>query len=112
MKNIPLSERLASAFIGAIFGAVIGFIVAWLLGVYSQTLGSGQFDVSMAPWVGTSTCIFALIGLLIGQHIATMIGNAFTALLEFETLGHYGLPSWWKFIVLLVVIGGGYLSLK
>ncbi|WP_293935950.1 hypothetical protein [Iodobacter sp.] len=112
MKNISLSERLASAFIGAIFGAVIGFIMAWLLGVYSQTLGPGQVHVSIAKWIGTSACIFALIGLLIGQHIATMIGNALTALLEFETIGDNGFPSWWKLIILLVVIGGGWLWLK
>ena len=36
MKNISLSERLASAFIGAIFGAVIGFIAIGITAKHSD----------------------------------------------------------------------------
>jgi hypothetical protein len=46
-----MGDRLSAAAVGLIFGGIIGFALAWLLGVYSNTLGpSDTAESPRVPW--------------------------------------------------------------
>lgn len=111
MSDITLGERITSSVLGAIFGALIGFILFWLLGVFSQTLGPGQVHGEFENWIGTSAAIFAFVGFLFGRHIGTLLGNILNALFQFEDQRNYEFLNWFPGIIIaLLAIGIWLLS--
>jgi hypothetical protein len=103
MSRITLGERLVSAALGAVFGAIIGFVLAWLFGVYSQTMGSGSMSVQIRYWIAGGAGGFALLGFIVGSDAGTLIGTVFGALLDFEDQNS-GSRAWPVVVVLLVVL--------
>ena len=84
---------------------MIGFAVAWLLGVYSNTLGPGQIPVSIADWVIGGAAIFGCVGAALGSSVGTLLGNVIAALFAFERGESADVPRW----LVAVVIAGAVL---
>jgi len=106
MSNISLGERITAAFLGVFFGALIGFILSWLLGVYSQTLGAGKVPIEFANWIGLSALFFAFLGFITGRHLGTFVGNVLNALFQFEDQRNYAfLDSLFLIVLVLILIG-------
>jgi ABC-type branched-subunit amino acid transport system permease subunit len=95
-----ISERVAAAAVGAVFGSVIGFALAWLVGVYSNTAGPGQFHVSFDNWALGGAMFFGGIGALCGSSVGSLIGNVIAAAFAFERGGEEHVP-WWIVVALL-----------
>lgn len=112
MMNIPLGERLTSAVLGGLFGALIGLALAWLLGVFSQTLGVGTLHPDVATWLGLGALTFALMGLLFGRHLGSFVGNVLNALFQFEDARNYAFLNGVFWIMLAVLLIGGWLLLR
>ncbi|HQT30667.1 MAG TPA: hypothetical protein PLE48_06435 [Thiobacillus sp.] len=112
MLNIPPGERLTSAILGGLFGAFIGLALAWLLGVFSQTLGVGKLHPDVATWLGLGALAFALLGLLFGRHLGTFVGNVLNALFQFEDARNYEFLNGIFWIMLAVLLIGGWLLLS
>ncbi len=57
MARLTIGDRVAAMFVGAVIGAIIGAAIAWLLGVYSNTLGPSMISLSfgkvIAAWPGS-----------------------------------------------------------
>jgi len=109
MSTITLGERITSAVLGALFGALIGFILFWLLGVFSQTLGPGQLRGEFEQWLSTGAVIFALLGFILGRHIGTLAGNLLNALFQFEDQRNYEFLNWFLLIALALLLIGLWL---
>ena len=107
MTNITLPDRIVSAVMGAIFGALIGFILAWLFGVYSQTMAPSNISINITKWVGIGSLVFCLLGFIIGEHVGGLIGSALNLLFQFEDQRNYeiGVP-FLLFIFVLMFFGG------
>ena len=100
-----LSERVASAFFGAIIGGIVGCVLAWLLGVYSNTLGPSSISLSFSHWVVGSSIIFALLGFVLGRSIGSLLGDVINGIYVFER-GDDGTSSWWVWLLVLLVAAG------
>jgi hypothetical protein len=112
MANSTFTGRIISAAIGSIFGAIIGFILAWLLGVYSQTLGSGEVHTNLAKWVGIGAVFFGALGFIVDEHIGTIIGHVLNALFQFEDQRNYEFGGWFIWTLVIVLLVGGWLWFK
>lgn len=108
MSRVAIGDRVASAFVGAVVGALVGFALAWLLGVYSNTLGPSQVVFGIPRFVLKVSATFALVGLFIGPHVGTVLGNVITSIFAFESLEHRDshLPGWLVIVVLGLVLFG------
>jgi ABC-type branched-subunit amino acid transport system permease subunit len=95
-----IPERIAAAAVGVVFGCVIGFALAWLVGIYSNTAGPGEFRVSFANWALGGAMFFGGIGALFGSSVGTLIGNVIAAIFGFERGSEEHVP-WWLVVVLL-----------
>ncbi len=94
MSRLTLGDRVLAGAVGAVIGAIIGLVLAWLLGVYSNTLGSSEVHLNFIGWVFWSGAVFAAIGLLFGPAVGTVFGAVITAIFEFENPRNTELPSW------------------
>ena len=86
-------------------------MLVWLLGVYSNRLGTSQIPVDGLRWVSGSALAFALAGLLFGSHAGTLVGKAITAIFEFErndegSSSEWHAPQWLVVVVLIGVVIG------
>jgi ABC-type uncharacterized transport system permease subunit len=109
MSRITLADRIASAFVGAVVGVLVGLVLAWLLGVYSNTLGPSQLVFGVPSFVLKVSATFALLGLVLGSHVGTLLGNVISLIFAFETLERRDdveLPRWFVLVVLGLVILG------
>ena len=106
MSRLTLGDRISAAAVGAIFGAIVGLALAWLLGVYSNTLGPSEVKLTFMVWVLWSSAAFAFVGLLFGPVVGTVLGAVITAIFEFENPRNTELPSWLLFPLLLAVCFG------
>ncbi|TWO72023.1 hypothetical protein FN976_04695 [Caenimonas sedimenti] len=104
LHSPSLSERVICALVAAVFGAVLGAVVAWLLGVFSATLGTAFMDVSFSKCIAAGAMAFALLGAILGTSMGTFVGHAISAIFHFERLESSTGP-WWAFAILLVVAG-------
>lgn len=102
MAQPDLSERVAAGFVGVVFGAVIGIALAWLLGVYSTSLGPGQVAVSVWRFAIASAAFFGVIGVLFGSAVGTLLGNVIAGLFAFESAHEDHIPTW---LVVCVLVG-------
>ena len=84
MKSLSASERIAAAFVGAVFGALIGLALAWLIGVYSSRMGPGQVLVSFSTFALVGAAVFGGIGFVFGVSVGTLLGNVIAAIFDFE----------------------------
>lgn len=104
MARLTVGDRLAAAAVGAFFGAIVGFALAWMLGVYSRTLGPSHLPVDLARWIGLSALGFAAVGLVLGPFVGTLLGLVFRGLYEFERIEDRA-PAGRVVVVLLLVVG-------
>ncbi len=102
-SRLSLTDRLTYAALGAAFGAVIGFILFWLLGVYSNTLGPTGLVRTPAKPIALVAAAFAAIGFIFGPSVGTAIGNTIAAIFEFERASFYEAPTWLVVLVLAAV---------
>jgi hypothetical protein len=100
MPKPELGVRLASATVGAVFGAVIGLCLAWLLGVYSNTLGAGTVITQFSTFAMAGAAFFGLVGMLVGRGVGTVLGNVFSTHYTFESAE---LPAWLAFVPVLAL---------
>ena len=94
MAKPDLGERTSAALLGVVFGGIIGLALAWLLGVYSNTLGSGAVRVSFQAFALAGAAIFGAVGAVLGSHLGTVLGRAISLIFAFEGAGDAGLPRW------------------
>jgi len=107
MSRITLSERIASGFVGLFIGAVIGAALAWLLGVYSHTLGTARISVSALNFVLGTALIFCAAGVLFGSYVGTLLGSTVALLFEVERQDRNPeVPRWLVLLLLFSVVGG------
>ena len=109
MSDITLGERITSAVLGAFFGALVGFILFWLLGVFSQTLGPGQVQGEFEKWLSTGAAIFGFVGFIFGRHIGTLLGNILNALFQFEDQRNYEFLNGFLLIIFALLLIGVWL---
>ena len=102
LASPSLSERVVSALLAGVFGAVLGAVLAWLLGIYSNTLGPAFMEVSFAQWVGGGAVVFAVLGAVFGTAMGGFIGDCISAIVAFERLDGDRNP-WW--IILALIVG-------
>lgn len=105
MAKPNFSERVVAAVLGSVFGAVIGLVLAWLVGVYSNTLGPGQVNVSLTRWVASSAVVFGVLGAVLGSAAGTVVGNVIAAIFAFERLENEPTPWWFVLLCLAVAMG-------
>ena len=105
MPRLSFSERLASAAFGLCIGALIGVVLAWLLGVYSHTLGPATSDFSVFKLVSLTSLFFGVIGLLFGTSVGSALGTTIALILETERQSsNPELPRWLVVSVLALVV--------
>jgi len=115
MSRITIGDRIASAFVGAVVGVLIGLVLAWLLGVYSNTLGPSQLVFGVPSFVLKVSATFALLGLVLGPHVGTLLGNVISLIFAFETFERRDdveLPRWFVLVALGLVIFGVWWLLR
>lgn len=98
MSQLTIGDRVVAGAVGAVIGALIGLALAWLFGVYSNTMGAGVASVTFSQWALATGAAFALVGLLFGPVVGTLLGMAIAAIFEFE----YAQFPIWVFVALLV----------
>ena len=96
---------MASALFGAVWGALIGGMLAWLLGVYSQTLGAATMYVNARNWITGSAILFAMLGLIFNLGIGSIVGSVLNAIFQFESAENRSVaPSWLANTLLFIVV--------
>lgn len=109
MTSLTIGDRVSAAAVGAVFGAIVGFALAWILGVYSNTLGPGIAQVTFTHWVTGCAIGFSLVGLVFGPYVGTLLGSVINGIFEFESADKHA-PIWLIVVVLLVIIIGVWWS--
>jgi hypothetical protein len=99
MSRPSLGDRLVSGIVSAIFGAFVGCALAWLFGVYSNTLGAARAAIDFKQWALSSATAFGLIGLLLGSHAGTVVGAVISGIFKLE--GAQERSSTWFAVVAL-----------
>ena len=105
MSNLTAADRISAAVVGSVFGAIVGFALAWIIGVYSNTLGPGIASVSFRHWITGCAIGFGVVGLLFGPYVGTLLGSVIRGIFEFESADKY-VPTWIIVLVLLAIITG------
>ena len=108
MSRPTVEERLISGVVGALFGAVIGFVLGWLCGVYSMGNLMPSVRVDMGRWILVSSGGFAVLGLIIGSDIGTVIGVVFDLIYKEESRSGYSeeMPGWAKALLVVALLVG------
>jgi hypothetical protein len=104
VSKLSIGDRLVSGVLGLLFGAMIGFVLSWLFGVYSNTMGPSRMAVDMWQWVKTSAIVFCVLGLVTGPDAGTTIGNVIAAIFEFENTRAREFPVWLAAVLLIGVV--------
>ena len=107
MRLPSISERVAAAFVGVVFGCVIGVVLAWLIGINSNTLGAGQLAVSFPKWALGGALFFGGIGALFGSSVGTVIGNFIAGIFAFEQASEDQVPRWLMVALIGAAVGVG-----
>ena len=103
MLRLTIGDRLSAAAVGLFFGAIIGFALAWLIGVYSNTLGPSNTPVDFKHWVGLCAIGFGIVGLMLGPFVGTLLGSAISGIFKFEQ-AEESIPTRLLVNILLVVV--------
>lgn len=113
MRTPTALERLAAALVGAVFGAIVGLASAWLVGVYSQSLGPTQLTVSFAKFALGGAALFGGIGVVFGVSVGTLLGTAIACLFAFERGPEdEHVPVWLVWLLLFGAAGFGWWFLR
>ena len=103
MPRLTIGDRLSAAAVGLFFGGIIGFALAWLIGVYSNTLGPSGTAVDFKHWVGFCAIGFGIVGLIFGPFVGTLLGSVISGIFKFEQTED-STPTWLLVLILLVVV--------
>ena len=103
MSRFSLGERLVSCAVSAILGALIGGVLAWLFGVYSNTMGAASGAIDFTQWVLWSAAAFGLVGLLLGPDAGTILGTVISGIFVFE-----GAPASGRTMLLVALAAAAY----
>ncbi|MBX3618932.1 MAG: hypothetical protein KF891_02900 [Rhizobacter sp.] len=103
MPRLTVGDRLSAAAVGLFFGGVIGFGLAWLTGVYSNTLGPSSTQVDVKHWVGFCAIGFGAVGLIFGPFVGTLLGSVISGIFRFERAEEEA-PTWLLVLILLAVV--------
>jgi hypothetical protein len=107
MARLTFGDRVAAATVGAFVGSFVGFGLAWLVGVYpARGFVLPHEVIDFKKWVLFSAGGFALVGLLFGPVVGTLLGTVVTGMFESQRSHEVELPNWLA-VVLLVVIAAG-----
>ena len=109
MTSLTTSDRISAAAVGAVFGAMVGFALAWIIGIYSNTLGSGFAEVSFKHWATGCAIGFGVVGLVFGPYVGTLLGSVISGIFEFESADKH-VPTWPIVLALLAIIAGVWWS--
>jgi hypothetical protein len=109
MPRLTTGDRASAAAVGLFLGAIIGFALAWLVGVYSNTLGPAGAAVDFQLWVGFGALGFGVVGLLFGPFVGTLLGLTISDIFKFERVEDHA-PTWLLVLVLLAVVAGVWWS--
>ncbi len=108
MHRLTLADRFAAAAFGAFFGALIGLALAWIVGVYSNTIGPSYIPVNFKHWVGYCALGFGTVGLVAGPFVGDLIGHVINAIFKFEGVGgseETEAPTWLIVAILFAIVG-------
>jgi hypothetical protein len=93
-----------SAVLGVALGVPVGLALVWLFGVY-RTVGLGPENA--AKLIASTSLVFGLLGLALGSHAGTWVGEFIRALFEMESAydrprsGRH-VPGW---LVVMALVG-------
>ena len=110
MAKLTLGDRVSASAVGLFFGAIIGFVLAWLLGVYSSTLGPSSTPVDFKHWVGFCALGFGVVGLLFGPFVGSLLGSVISGMFRFEGADEEEAPAWLLVLVLCAVVAAVWWS--
>ena len=111
MSRGTFGGRVAAAFVGAIIGGFIGFALAWIFGIYSNTLGPSGLHVNFKSWVAICAAGFGAVGLLFGSFVGSLLGSAISWIFWLEganTSSNHEIPGWLALALLLGVATGAW----
>lgn len=103
MTRLTIGDRLSAAAVGLFFGGIIGFALAWLVGIYSNTLGPSSTPVDFKRWVGLCGIGFGMVGLIFGPFVGTLLGSVISGIYKFEQAEDHA-PTWLLVLLLLAVV--------
>jgi len=107
MSRLSFGDRVVSALVGAVLGAVVGLLLAWLLGVYSHTLGAARQELDVLRFVGKVSASFAIIGAFAGPSVGTALGNMLNLIYQVERGSQNPeVPTWLAVVILGAVALG------
>lgn len=109
-RRLTLGDRIAAAVVGAIVGAFVGLALAWLMGVvHSHRLPEVHGAVDFKRWVLTASGGFALVGLVLGPFVGSLLGAVITAVFDSQQPSRdTELPGWLVGVLLVAVAIGGW----
>jgi len=115
--RVTFGERLVSAALGIVLGGIVGLALAWLFGVNSRTLGTGQGPDGTVKLVASTSLVFGMLGLALGSHAASWLGDFIGALFALEGANDREwsssqVPGWVVAIVLVAIVFGVFVWLR
>ncbi|MEO8153880.1 MAG: hypothetical protein ABI605_12475 [Rhizobacter sp.] len=109
MARLTIGDRLSAGAVGLFFGAIIGVALAWLIGVYSNTLGPSSLSIDFKHWVGFCAVGFAAVGLFLGPFVGTLLGSVISGIFQFEQ-AEDPTPIWLLVLILSAVVAAVWWS--
>ena len=106
---MSLAERVVSGVLGVVLGSLVGLGLAFLFGVFSQRMGPGHGPEVAAPLIAGAALVFGLLGLALGSHAGSVLGEFIAAMFALEGASDREwsspeVPGWVVSVVLVGVV--------
>lgn len=102
-----MRDRLSYAAIGLVLGSFLAVVLWWLYGLgLSQQWGFSAPQPRLLLWLAYVGGGSALAGFILKERIGDLVGSAFHAIYDLETLEERSrsIPSWLVVLVLVAVV--------